>query len=496
MNSPLAVRAVRLAESPWFLAALLALCIVRLWLMALPSSFWVDEMGTVFVVQQGGGHPSLQVAPQVPDSLYYWLPRISSKLLGQSEVAYRLPSVLAAALTLWLIGRLAARLIHERAAWFAVFACLAIHDFNEHAADARPYALGMCVAAACVWFLVRWMDSAKWRDGLLFVVSGILLWPIHLIYWPFYLVLVLYAGMRLARKDSRVPAFGIAAAFALMALGVLPVALRALRLMHNAGAHVIVTPPSLHHFEWTLRWKLPLVAGAAAWLLGRWLGWKRDGARAAGPAVALAAAWWLGQPFCLLAYSYATGNSVYVPRYLSISLPGLALVCAFAVLPFFGKAQWRSTAALVGIGALALLGQWGLLWPEHQHSDWRGAAAEANREAPGPQIPVICTSPFVEGQTPNWSPSYPLPGFLYAQLPVYPLRGHILLFPFERDGKAEEFASSLLQGTLTAPGSFLIYGGAGNVRDWRNWFAKRPELAQWSSRLMTFGDVYLVRFQR
>jgi len=102
----------------------------------------------------------------------------------------------------------------------------------------------------------------------------------------------------------------------------------------------------------------------------------------------------------------------------------------------------------------------------------------------------------VEGQSPAWRPDYPLPGFLYSQLPVYPLHGHILLFPFERARQSEQYAASLLQDTLTQPGRFLIYGGAGNVRDWRNWFAQRPELAQWHNELVRFGDVYLVTYSR
>jgi len=493
---PLAARDRQIVQSNLFLAALLAVCIARLWLMALPSSFWVDEMATVFVVQHGADHPSFAVAPQVPDSLYYWLPRVSSRLLGSSEIAYRLPSILAAGVALWLIALLAARLIHPQAAWFAVFACLGLHDFNEHAADARPYALGMCVGAACVWFLVRWLDSARWRDGLLFAFFGALLWRVHLIYWPFYLLLALYTAVRMARHETRVPMRHAAAVFALMAIAVLPVALRSLRLMRHAGAHVILALPSLHHFEWTLRWKLPLLAGALAWLLGRVLHWNRNGEKLSRSALVLVAAWWLGQPICLFTYSYLTGNNAYVPRYFSISLPGLALAATFAVRPFAGATQWRPLAALVGVGTLALLGQWTLLWPEHQHSDWRGAAAMANREAPSREIAVICTSPFVEGQSPHWRPDYPLPGFLYAHLSVYPIRGQILLFPFERAHDSEEYATGLLQEKLTAPRRFLIYGGAGNVRDWRNWFARRPELAGWDNRLVKFGDVYLVEFFR
>jgi hypothetical protein len=45
------------------LAVLLAACIVRFWLMPLPTSFWVDEMVTAFVIHYGAGHPSLTVAP-------------------------------------------------------------------------------------------------------------------------------------------------------------------------------------------------------------------------------------------------------------------------------------------------------------------------------------------------------------------------------------------------------------------------------------------------
>src|ERR1700758_1888520 len=91
---------------------LLAACITRLWLMPLPSSFWVDEMATVFVVQHGPNHPSFAVAPQVPDSIYYQLPRLSETLFGFSEIAYRFPSVLLMGLALFLIARIAARLIH------------------------------------------------------------------------------------------------------------------------------------------------------------------------------------------------------------------------------------------------------------------------------------------------------------------------------------------------------------------------------------------------
>src|ERR1035438_166494 len=121
------------------LCLLLAACIARLWLLPLSSRFWVDEMVTAFVVHYGAAHPSLAVAPQVTETIYYWLPRIAERLLGFSEIVYRLPSTLLMAGAMFFVFRLAARLIHPDAGWFAVFACLTLKIVNYQAADARPY---------------------------------------------------------------------------------------------------------------------------------------------------------------------------------------------------------------------------------------------------------------------------------------------------------------------------------------------------------------------
>src|ERR1019366_8416279 len=70
------------------LPLLLALSLIRLWFMPLPSSFWLDEMATVFVAQHGSGHPSLaDAAPQAWRSWYYPVIRMNGAVFGYSEVA-------------------------------------------------------------------------------------------------------------------------------------------------------------------------------------------------------------------------------------------------------------------------------------------------------------------------------------------------------------------------------------------------------------------------
>jgi hypothetical protein len=201
----------RLARPDFFPVLLLCACIVRLWLMPLPSGFWVDELVTVFVVRYPHD-PSFAAVPQVPESIYYRLPELSRMLFGNSEAAFRLPSIIAMGAALFFVARIAARLIYPAAAWFAVFACLAFRTFDYFAVDARPYGLGIAVASAGVLFLIRWFDNARWLDEALFVVLAACLWRVHLFYWPFYLLYAMYAAIRLFRRDTRVNSVQIAVA--------------------------------------------------------------------------------------------------------------------------------------------------------------------------------------------------------------------------------------------------------------------------------------------
>ena len=90
-----------------------------------------------------------------------------------------------------------------------------------------------------------------------------------------------------------------------------------------------------------------------------------------------------------------------------------------------------------------------------------------------------------------------MPGFLYAPLLVYPVRGNAVLFPFVTSPEAQDYATALEQGALPAAGRFVVYGANGGVHFWRDWFAKRPELAGWRHRsLGDFKDVDAVLFER
>ncbi|MGB6945530.1 MAG: glycosyltransferase family 39 protein [Bryobacteraceae bacterium] len=490
--------ATRVWKLNLLLGLLLAACITRLWLMPLPSSFWVDEMATVFVVQHGPNHPSFAVAPQVPDSIYYQLPRAAQSLFGFSEVSYRLPSVLLMGLALFLIARLAARLIHPGAAWFAAFVCLSMRGINDQAADARPYALGTCLAAFSLLFLIRWLDAARWWDAALFIASAALVWRVHLLFWQFYIVLFVYALTRLLRHETSAGWLSTLAVFVLLGIALVPVLLDALNLFRHATSHVIVAQPTLRDLRVSLKFGIILICGAGAFALSRLLHWPRLPAAGFSASLVLIGAWWLLQPLALFTVSRITGSSMFVARYLYIGLPGAALAATLAAAYFIPADYWKPLSAVFAVGVLIMLGQWRQPWPMHHGSDWRLAAHTVDQWARNnPNTPVLCPSPFIEARPPVWQPSYALPGFLYCHLPVYPFRGKPYLLPFESSPEAKRYVESLAQGPITASGRFLIYGGSGSVRYWRNWFSIQPEFSTWHrERLGPFGDVVVELFEK
>jgi mannosyltransferase len=471
------------------LACLLVACIARLWLSLLPESYWLDETVTAFMVRYGIHHPSLAFAPKLDLSLYYWLPRASQALFGSSEASLRLPSLLATCISLILTARLAARLIHPQAAWFAVFLCFLPHEFTRQATDARPYGLGTCVALAAIWFLIRWLDHARWIDAALFCLSAALLLRVHLIYWPFYAVFVIYALF------TPVPRRALAIVFGIVAASLIPLIPATLALSKQAGMHVVVDKSQATSF--LTAFQLPMILGCAlsGWLLGRIFHWPRQRIATTFSGCILIAAWWLWQPACLLAFSAITGNSVFVARYFSLAIPGMVLAAALALSAFIPAANWKPLTIILATGILIAGFAHGLA-PPSRNSDWRDAARTVNNLIRGTSTPVLCPSPFIEAQPPVWTPNYTLPGFFYAHLAAYPIEGDTILLPARLSPEGERYVQPLIEERIVPAGRFVLYSGVYGVYQWLSWLENQPKLNPWKKRHISFGDVELVVFER
>ena len=172
-----------------------AVVIGRLWLMPLFSSLWLDELGTWWVVKDGVGdtvHRALTFHGQSP--LYYLIVWTARVVGGNSEVVLRLPSLIAAAVSAFLLYRLARNLIATEAARFTVLVFAATQTVAFEASEARPYALATLAVIASTYALVRWLDDGRrWSPALLYALLAVTVVWMH---YLFALVLVRPRALR------------------------------------------------------------------------------------------------------------------------------------------------------------------------------------------------------------------------------------------------------------------------------------------------------------
>lgn len=210
--------------------------------------------------------------------------------------------------------------------------------------------------------------------------------------------------------------------------------------------------------------------------------------------IVLLGLWWLWQPLVLLAASWVTGNSVFVPRYFSLALPGMLLAAAFGARLFMPPGAWKPAAVALAMG-IVVVHFVTEPFPPTRNSHWREAAAEVNELTRDGVTPVVCPSPFVEARSPVWTPGYALPGFLYAQLDAYPLRQKPVLLPAAVEDAGTRYARAAVMEKIVPAGRFVLYGGGYAVTKWAPWFSAQPELRDWDYRLIQFGDVAVVSYR-
>jgi mannosyltransferase len=154
-------------------------------LASIRSSLWLDEFSTLWAVEAGFGDMLRRVPAVMGQSpFYYVFAWTSIHLFGESEVALRLPSLLAVAGASVAIGY-AARALGARGApaWGAGLFWLS-YTATWESLDARPYGIALLFAALAVLGFIRVSTTGRARDRALWIVGAAgLVWA-HYIFAP------------------------------------------------------------------------------------------------------------------------------------------------------------------------------------------------------------------------------------------------------------------------------------------------------------------------
>lgn len=458
---------------------------VAAWAIPLGSSLWLDEAGTFWVIR-GSVANTIEAAAryQGQTPAYYVLEWLIRRVAGANEIALRAPSFVAMLITLWLLYRLAVRLGDTSQGMPTVIAFAVLSPVAFAASDARPYAIALMFSVGSTLALVRWLDRGS--GGITYVLLVAATITVH---YLFAIVLVPHAiyAIHRARTIRVKPTLAVCGGLAVLLAPTLP-QLAAL-FDRRASLSVVLS----HNLDGLLALWAPaaLIAGAGASLLiaARLRPTVRP-VTSAPSSLLLAAAWLIVPSGVLFVLTEFTSTDLFFPRYLLISLPGLALLIGRAIAAL--EAERVRVFVLAGmLVATASVG----MSVTHADEGWREASALLNRRAlPGDK--VLLHAYLIESAQLDWLSDPERSSYLNAPLAPYPIRARAYAVPYRFDDLSIATLDALVQQDLVSLDRFFFVTRASHV-PWEPWLRGRLASEGFTSTQMArFGHVVVHEFHR
>ena len=292
---------------------------VAYWYPMLTRDLRFDENLTGWIVSGSLGESIERSWTHQGQSPLYFMAIWAWQLVaGSSEIALRLPSMIALFGSVWQLHALGRDLDHRRVGQFAGIFLLVV---ETGATDARPYVFMILALIISARFGFRWLETSAVFDGVVWVVAA----AVAIAMQPFAVyALVPHAiiAYRAHREHRTVAVFRFAMFGALLVAPIVP---QLLMLRARQDTLVIADSPTAMEFL------IAVVPGqmCVGFVLAAFLDRRPKAVplRTVG-ALGFVALWAVVPALGLFAQSHLTGNSVFVPRYYVAAMPATAILVA------------------------------------------------------------------------------------------------------------------------------------------------------------------------
>ncbi|MGI8411063.1 MAG: glycosyltransferase family 39 protein [Solirubrobacteraceae bacterium] len=360
-------------------------------------SLGFDEFASVTIAAAHGGALGSAIAHDGGNMAgYYVLLHVLIGALGNSALVVRLPSALAGAATVAIVGLLAGRLFGRQCAFVSGLLSAVSLPLVFWAQDARGYAPMVALASSSFLALVVLVDRDSSRRARRWAWIAYVVLTTLAVYCSFVAVLVVPAQLVTLLWHRR-PLRRVASALAVCALACAPLVV--LAVQRGSGQLFWVSRPSIAGATGVLETLTSsalapsfrvtstaaillgltgaiLIAVAAA--IGRGLSRRAEDWPEWGQTLVLA---WLVVPVALAGLESLVGQPIFLPRNLLMSMPAVALLLGWGIsdrrVP--RPVAWSLLAGVLALRVLQLIPSYGVS-PE----DWRAASAHVlARSHPG-----------------------------------------------------------------------------------------------------------------
>jgi len=474
------------------------------WAPDLANSLLLDETLTAWVVQDGLAEAidrTLRFQPQPAYNIFMWF---WTRVAGVSEIALRLPSLLAALAACVAIARLGTRLTKdpETGLLAAVVFATSWNVYRE-SIDARSYMLGLIVLLCLALSLIRWIEQGRSRDAWFCGVLAVLLPHLHFFFVLTYPALFIYGWLR--RSDARWERKQFLLVAALLGVGALLYLPIGLMLAAQGGSYSFVPTPRWRSLFEVFVWAAPVSGLLAGIAVVGVFGSDTKRAEATGlepvglgetsaadlvslprESSAFLATWMLVPLLLLFGVSMATEMSIFLGRYL---IPAIPAVCLF-----YAVALRRIDSGPARVVAVLVIAFASLAIHHRPYDDFRGAAEAVNEfVAKDASTPVLLASGLIEGEDVKWLRDPELADYLNTPAKAYPIDGRLVTLP--RQLKDHPMTSGIVGPILSRGEAFALVEWYGNGARATRWLIARAERVGYTADPRSFGGVRVVFFE-
>lgn len=414
---------------------------IALWFVAIRAPLWLDETFSFWQIKNGFWHiPSRGGVLFVAYPYALWC---ASKLLGTSEMALRIPSIVAMLGAVYFLYRAARELFGREFAFIVCIVFCSNPIIIFAAVDVRAYAFATLAMSACIFLLVRLRNNdSNWLPALLGLMAAAVLW-FHFLFAVFLPGLL--AGFIILKASDRKTLWrqlGIS----LLAFGLAfwPLVPGYLAMFHTRGTHVFEETPSFIEVVRTVapawqKWLYALALVLAVLHRDR-SAEKRKPFAWVLCCVALAAI-----PLGILyGVSAATPIHIFVVRYRTVTLAGIALAWGL-IISRIGSPLLR-VALCLALVLMAVGHDLSNPISRNHGFTWKYALEAAEQNAVSDNAPVVISSDYPESSyAPMPVDSAKDSGF-FAPLSYYPLSVPVVPLPRALNAETIRVASDFLAG--------------------------------------------------
>jgi mannosyltransferase len=441
---------------------------IAVWFIAIRAPLWQDETGSYWQISAGFS----QIWPRQYLSFpaYSYILWLATKVLGTSEIALRIPSVIAMLGAVYLLYRAAREILDREAALITLVVFCTNPIIVFAAVDIRPYAFAALIinAAIFILLLLRHNDS-NWLAALFGFSAACILYFQYLFAVILPALVICFFLVKRGDRGILWRQFVIAAGIFVLAFP--PLIPGLLFLFGTSKTHVFEAAPKLSQLIWTLApgW-LPVVFAVTALvaLMAAAVTTRPQGKRQsfAGWRIAVCACLMFIPLLILYGVSAGTSIRIFTEIHRMVAVPGLALCWALVLSRF--RMSWVRLFFCVALAAVAIFVTLRAPNPGELLYSWKYALDVAEKNASTDNAPVVVCSDFIE------SDFMPMPlgsakeSSLFAPLSYYKLTVPVVPLPRGLNSEAMKVGSQFLQEAEQKHQRFLAMGDPPSYKilDW------------------------------